>query len=128
VIGSHTPFWQEALMTPAQTQHLAVDLSPKAVFDDGDASGPRVSDDMTVEAALSLMAGARVDHLVLCDGDDESTGLITMARLAVLRDSPTYTDRIRLRDVVAGPFTSPGAGPGARGERGPTASDLTLAR
>jgi hypothetical protein len=63
---------------------------------------------MTVEVALSLMAGARVDHLVLCDGDDRSTGLITLARLAVLRDSPTYTDQIRLRDVLDGPFTSPG--------------------
>ncbi|MDX3382909.1 CBS domain-containing protein [Streptomyces niveiscabiei] len=64
------------------------------------SSGPRVCDDMTVEVALSLMAGARVDHLVLCDGDEQSTGLITRARLAVLRDSPAYTDRLRLRDVL----------------------------
>jgi hypothetical protein len=56
---------------------------------------------MTVEVALSLMAGARVDHLVLCDGDDQTTGLITLSGLAVLRDSPAYTDRIRLRDVLA---------------------------
>ncbi|MGW0812448.1 CBS domain-containing protein [Streptomyces viridiviolaceus] len=86
-------------MTPDQARHHAVDPSPESVVD-GDASGPRVCDDMTVEVALSLMAGARVDHLVLCDGDDQSTGLVTLARLAVLRDSPTYTDRIRLRDVL----------------------------
>ncbi|MEU9796823.1 CBS domain-containing protein [Streptomyces sparsogenes] len=73
---------------------------------------------MTVEVALSLMAGARVDHLVLCDGDDQSTGLITLARLAVLRDSPTYTDRIRLRDVLDGPFTPPGSWPDAVREHG----------
>ncbi|MFI6207407.1 CBS domain-containing protein [Streptomyces sp. NPDC051041] len=103
-------------MTPTRTQHHAVVPSPKAVVDDKDASGPRVRDDMTVEVALSLMAGARVDHLVLCDGDDQGTGLITLARLIVLRNSPAYTDRIRLRDVLAGPFTSPGARPGAVGE------------
>ncbi|WP_344328183.1 CBS domain-containing protein [Streptomyces macrosporus] len=79
------------------------------VDDDTDASGPRVCDDMTVEVALAVMAGARVDHLTLCDGDDQYTGLITRARLAVLRDSSTYTDRIRLREVLDGPSTSPGA-------------------
>jgi hypothetical protein len=57
---------------------------------------------MTVEVALSLMAGAQVDHLVLCDGDDQSTGLVTLARLSVLRDAPTYTDRVRLRDLPEG--------------------------
>ncbi|GAA2539505.1 MULTISPECIES: CBS domain-containing protein [Streptomyces] len=87
-------------MTPVQTQHHGVEPFPQAGADGRDASGPRVRDDMTVEVALSLMAGARVDHLVLCDGDDQSTGLITLARLAVLRDSPAYTDRIRLRDVL----------------------------
>ncbi|MET8642263.1 CBS domain-containing protein [Streptomyces sp. NPDC004074] len=101
-------------MTTAQPQHHQVaDRFPRAVVDERDASGPRVRDDMTVEVALSLMAGARVDHLVLCDGDDQSTGLITLARLAVLRDSPAYTDRIRLRDILGGPFTSPVARPGA---------------
>ncbi|MFM9444891.1 CBS domain-containing protein [Streptomyces acidiscabies] len=85
------------------------------------ASGPRVCDDMTVEVALSLMAGARVDHLVLCDGDEQSTGLITRARLAVLRDGPTYTDRLRLRDVLDGPS-------GALGDHGLTPGVLTLAR
>ncbi|MGI5368577.1 CBS domain-containing protein [Streptomyces sp. A244] len=74
-------------MTPVLTQHPAT------------AHAPHIRDDMTVEVALSLMAGARVDHLVLCDGDDQSTGVITLARLTVLRDAPTYTDRVRLRDV-----------------------------
>ncbi|MER7837448.1 CBS domain-containing protein [Streptomyces sp. NPDC096040] len=82
-------------MAPVQTRVV----DDRAAY----AAGPRVRDDMTVEVALSLMAGARVDHLVLCDGDDQRTGLITLARLALLRDSPTYTDRIRLRDVLAGP-------------------------
>ncbi|WP_394814244.1 CBS domain-containing protein [Streptomyces dubilierae] len=74
------------------------------MLDDGGPFGPRVRDDMTVEVALSLMAGARVDHLVLCDGDDQSTGLVTLARLAGVTGSPAYTDRIRLRDVIAGPL------------------------
>ncbi|MGY1579776.1 CBS domain-containing protein [Streptomyces sp. MN13] len=114
-------------MTTAKSQRQAADRSPEFVVDDGAASGPRVRDDMTVEVALSLMAGARVDHLVLCDGDDQSTGLITLARLAVLRDSPAYTDRIRLRDFLAGPFTSPGARPGAVGEHGRPLGVLDLA-
>jgi CBS domain-containing protein len=73
-------------MTPVLTQHPA-------------AYALHIRDDMTVEVALSLMAGARVDHLVLCDGDDQSTGVVTLARLTVLRDAPAYTDRVRLRDV-----------------------------
>ncbi|WP_437035881.1 CBS domain-containing protein [Streptomyces caelestis] len=105
-------------MTPVRTQHLGDDPSPEAVFGDGDASGPRVRDDMTVEVALSLMAGARVDHLVLCDEDDRDTGLVTLARLAVLRGSPAYTDRIRLRDVLDGPFTSSALRSGRTGTTG----------
>ncbi|MGC2999862.1 CBS domain-containing protein [Streptomyces sp. G35A] len=93
-------------MTPVRTQHPVVDPFPHVVADGRDGSGPRVRDDMTVEVALSLMAGARVDHLVLCDGDDQRTGLITLARLAVARDSPAYTDRTRLRDVLDGPVAS----------------------
>ncbi|GAA3124591.1 CBS domain-containing protein [Streptomyces rameus] len=115
-------------MTPVQTRHRAVHPSPEAVVHDSDASGPRVRDDMTVEVALSLMAGARVDHLVLCDGDDQGTGLITLARLTVLRDSPAYTDRVRLRDVLAGPFTPSGTRPGPTGERGRSPGVRTLAR
>lgn len=114
-------------MTRAQTKHDAVGPSPKALVDGRAASGPRVCDDMTVEVALSLMAGAGVDHLVLCDGDEQSTGLITLARLAVLRGGPTYTDRLRLRDVLDGPFTSSGALPGAVDEPGRTPGVLALA-
>ncbi|KPI26744.1 CBS domain-containing protein [Streptomyces sp. NPDC054950] len=65
-----------------------------------DDSGPRVRDDMTVEVALSVMAGAQVDRLILCDGDDQCTGSVTRAQLAVLRAGATYTDRLRLRDVL----------------------------
>ncbi|MFJ8081805.1 CBS domain-containing protein [Streptomyces sp. NPDC096205] len=67
-----------------------------------EGQGPRVGDDMTVEVALALMAGARVEYLTVCDEDDERTGLVTQGRLAVLRDSATYTDRMRLRDVLDG--------------------------
>ena len=63
-------------------------------------SGLRVPDDMTVEVALSVMAGAHVEHLLLCDKDDQFTSSITRAQLAVLRDSSAYTDRVRLRDVL----------------------------
>ncbi|ELS54023.1 CBS domain-containing protein [Streptomyces viridochromogenes] len=115
-------------MTKAQPQHQVADRSLKAVVDGRDTSGPRVCDDMTVEVALSLMAGARVDHLVLCDGDDQSTGLITLARLAVLRGNPTYTDRIRLRDILDAPFTASGARPDAVGEHGRPPGVLALAR
>ncbi|WP_367326189.1 hypothetical protein [Streptomyces sp. HUAS ZL42] len=55
---------------------------------------------MTVEVALSVMAGADVEHLLLCDGDDERIGSVTRAELVVHRDSPAYTDRVRLRDVL----------------------------
>ncbi|MFF1306705.1 CBS domain-containing protein [Streptomyces sp. NPDC058307] len=78
-------------MTPTQTPHVVLDRQ---------GPGPRVSDDMTVEVALSLMAGARVDHLVLCDGDEQRTGMVTLAGLAVLRDSAAYTDRLQLREVL----------------------------
>ncbi|MEU2915666.1 CBS domain-containing protein [Streptomyces massasporeus] len=77
-------------MTPALTQHHST------------THAPRIRDDMTVEVALSLMAGAQVDHLVLCDGDDQSTGLVTLARLTVQRNASTYTDRVRLRDLPEG--------------------------
>ncbi|MFS4092431.1 CBS domain-containing protein [Streptomyces sp. AF1A] len=68
-----------------------------------DAIELRVFDDMTVEVALSVMAGAGVDHLLLCDGDDERTGSVTRAELAVHRDSSAYTDHVRLRDVLGAP-------------------------
>jgi predicted transcriptional regulator len=66
-----------------------------------DAAGPQVRDDMTVELALSVMAGAGSGRLFLCDEDDQCTGLITRERLIAVRDSPAYTDQLRLRDVLA---------------------------
>lgn len=102
-------------MTPTQAQYRVSDPAPVTLVHDIEAHGPRVCDDMTVEVALAVMAGARVEYLTVCDGDDQRTGLITRARLAVLRDSSTYTDRIRLRDVLDGPLASPGARPGGVG-------------
>ncbi len=87
-------------MTPARTQYRMPDPAPVTMVEDAERHGPRVCDDMTVEVALAVMAGARVEYLTVCDGDDQSTGLITLLRLAVLRDSSAYTDRIRLRDVL----------------------------
>ncbi|MEU2712978.1 CBS domain-containing protein [Streptomyces sp. NPDC007205] len=94
------------------------DPAPATVVEDTDGQGPRVCDDMTVEVALAVMAGARVGYLTVCDGDDQSTGSITLVRLAVLRDSSTYTDRIRLRDVLDGSLPSPGARSGGVGGYG----------
>lgn len=87
-------------MTSAQSQQHRAHPDPMPLIGSMDASGPRVRDDMTIEVALSVMAGARVDRLLLCDADDQSTGLVTRAQLAALRDSSTYTDRVRLRDVL----------------------------
>ncbi|MEU0135157.1 hypothetical protein ABZ172_14200 [Streptomyces sp. NPDC006296] len=69
----------------------------------------QVSDDMTLEVALSVMAGARTGHLSVCDDDGLCTQLVTQARLAAVRDSPGYTDRLRLRDILgdSGPFAPP---------------------
>ncbi|MFF3609787.1 CBS domain-containing protein [Streptomyces sp. NPDC002463] len=64
-----------------------------------DTSGPQVCDDMTVEVALAVMAGARAGHLIVCDNDDQCTGLVTRALLTTVRDSPAYTDRLQLRDI-----------------------------
>ncbi|MEV6755304.1 CBS domain-containing protein [Streptomyces sp. NPDC051214] len=61
--------------------------------------GPQVRDDMTVELALSVMAGAGAGHLFLCDEDDQRTRLITRARLIEVREGPAYSDQVRLRDV-----------------------------
>ncbi|MFD5861016.1 hypothetical protein [Streptomyces chartreusis] len=87
-------------MTPVQTQRQQAVLSPVSAVHDMTADGPRVSDDMTVEVALSVMVSAGVEYLLLCDADDQCTGSITLAELAVHRGSSTYTDQIRLRDVL----------------------------
>ncbi|MEU2552777.1 CBS domain-containing protein [Streptomyces sp. NPDC013313] len=86
------------------------DPAPVTAVEDIECHGPRVCDDMTVEVALAVMAGARVEYLTVCDGDDESTGLVTRVGLAVVRDSSAYTDRIRLRDVRHGALPSPAGG------------------
>nr|WP_285557100.1 CBS domain-containing protein [Streptomyces hygroscopicus] len=96
-------------------QYGRPDPAPAVVADDLEGHGPRVCDDMTVEVALAVMAGARVDHLTVCDGDDQSTGSISLVRLTVLRETSTYTDRVRLRDVLTGSPPSPGTHAGGAG-------------
>ncbi|WP_374211926.1 CBS domain-containing protein [Streptomyces sp. C10-9-1] len=59
----------------------------------------QVGDHMTVEVALAVMAGARAGRLLVCDNDGLCTGLVTRAELSAVRDSPAYTDRLRLRDL-----------------------------
>jgi len=89
-------------LTPARTQYRMPHPAPAIMTATADfeGHGPRVDDDMTVEVALAVMASARVEYLTVCDGDDQSTALVTLVRLALLRDSSAYTDRIRLRDVL----------------------------
>lgn len=72
-----------------------------------DTAGPQVGDDMTVEVALAVMAGARTGHLLVCDNDDQRTGLVTRAQLTTVRDSAAYTDRLRLRDLPGDGGRSP---------------------
>ncbi|MEV7435229.1 hypothetical protein [Streptomyces griseoviridis] len=74
-----------------------------------DTGALRVWDDMTVEVALSVMAGARTGYLFICDDDGLCTRLVTHDQLTAVRDSPAYTDRVQLRDLLGGggPFTSP---------------------
>ncbi|MER7922985.1 CBS domain-containing protein [Streptomyces sp. NPDC096057] len=82
---------------------------PTTVTDVIDVDGPQVWDDMSVEVALSVMAAARTDRLVVCDQDGQCTGLVTRTELAAVRDSSAYTDRVRLRDILGDcrSFTSP---------------------
>ncbi|MFI7320280.1 hypothetical protein [Streptomyces venezuelae] len=98
-------------MTLVQTQLHPVnaDTTRTAVVDAAEEARPRVWGDMTVEVALSVMAGAQVGRLLLCDEDGRRIGLITLARLTAIRDSSGYTDRIRLRDIGggSGPIPSP---------------------
>jgi hypothetical protein len=105
-------------LTPAQTQYGKSHLTPVTAVEDIEGHGPRVCDDMTIEVALAVMASARVEYLTVCDGDDQSTALITLVRLALLRDSSTYTDRIRLRDVLDGSLPLPGGRSGGVGKHG----------
>ncbi|MEU3049329.1 CBS domain-containing protein [Streptomyces sp. NPDC006984] len=88
-------------MTPAQTQHRSAPAIPaaRAVTDTMDRAVLQVGDHMTVEVALAVMAGARAGRLLVCDNDGLCTGLVTRAQLSAVRDSPAYTDRLRLRDL-----------------------------
>ncbi|MFD9246013.1 CBS domain-containing protein [Streptomyces sp. NPDC059556] len=83
----------------------------RTVDDAMEADGPQVGDDMTVEVALAVMAGARAGHLLVCDEDGLCTEVVTQAQLTAIRDSTAYTDRVRLRDLL--------------GDRGPVASPVT---
>ncbi|WP_405451739.1 CBS domain-containing protein [Streptomyces erythrochromogenes] len=102
-------------MTLVQMQHrpahadARADLVHRTVDDAMEAAGPQVCDDMTVEVALAVMAGARADRLLVCDEDGLCTGMVTRAQLTTVRDTAAYTDRTRLRDVLGdrGPFASP---------------------
>ncbi|GGU69535.1 CBS domain-containing protein [Streptomyces daghestanicus] len=98
-------------MTLGQLQVRSVSARPwhGTVVNIMDAAGPQVWYGMTVEVALSVMAAARVEHLVVCDEDARCVGLVTQARLTAARDSSGYTDRLRLGDITDGSelFVSP---------------------
>ncbi|MEV4230702.1 hypothetical protein AB0J81_27150 [Streptomyces bobili] len=132
-------------MTLVQTQPrpTSTGLPHGTVLDVLDTAEPQVCDDMSVEVALAVMTAARTSRLVVCDQDSQSTGLVTHAELTAVRDSSTYTDRVRLRDILGdhGVLTSaastaalhatraprPGALPVAYGQGGAPA-DLALSR
>ncbi|MFF9849417.1 CBS domain-containing protein [Streptomyces litmocidini] len=88
-------------MTPVQTQPRSTPAVPPPRTATGtmDGEGLQVGDDMTVEVALAVMAGARAGRLLVCDDDGLYAGLVTPAQLTAVRDSPAYTDRLRLRDL-----------------------------
>ncbi|WP_409240344.1 CBS domain-containing protein [Streptomyces sp. PA5.6] len=90
-----------------QPHPMNADTTRMAVADAAEEARPRVWGDMTVEVALSVMAGARVGRLLLCDEDGKRIGLITLARLTAIRDSSGYTNRIRLRDIGGGSGPTP---------------------
>ncbi|MFF4578105.1 CBS domain-containing protein [Streptomyces sp. NPDC001389] len=100
-------------MTLVRMQPRACDDGPspshRTVDQAMEATGPQVCDDMTVEVALAVMAGAGTDRLLVSDEHGLCTGLVGRARLAAVRDSPAWTDGARLRDVLGdpGPFPSP---------------------
>ncbi|MGW5868188.1 CBS domain-containing protein [Streptomyces sp. NPDC055239] len=98
-------------MTLVQMQPRPASATPvlRTVADTMDTGGPQVCDDMTIEVALSVMASAHTEHLLVCDNDGLCTGLVTQAQLIALRDDSAYTDRVQLRDMLdnRGPFTSP---------------------
>ncbi|MET9887477.1 CBS domain-containing protein [Streptomyces sp. NPDC006430] len=86
-------------MTLIETHPYEAGCAP-TVGDVMQPCGPQVCEDMSVEVALSVMAGALVGHLVLCDEDGRCTGLVTQTQLVAFRTSAAYTDRVRLGAVV----------------------------
>ncbi|MFD7296899.1 CBS domain-containing protein [Streptomyces sp. NPDC059897] len=89
-------------MTLVQTQSRPATAGSvhRQVTESVDRAGPRVRVDMSVEVALSVMAAARTDRLVVCDQDDQGIGLVTRAGLTAARDGSAYTDRVCLRDLL----------------------------
>lgn len=85
------------------------DPAHPTVAETTDAAPLQVCDDMTVELALYVMASARVRHLLVHDEDGRRTGIVTRTGLTAFRDSPYYTDVVRLRDLPdgGGPLMSP---------------------
>ena len=92
-----------------QTRSVSAHSVHGTVVDVMDAAGPQVWYDMPVEVALSVMAAAHAEYLVVCDEDARCVGLVTHVQLAAVRDSCGYTDRVRLSDITdgSGPFVSP---------------------
>ena len=90
-------------MTLVQTQPRPADTDPahRTAVEVMDTAGPQVCDDMSVEVALAVMVAARTGRLVVCDQDEQRTGVVTQTDLVAVRDSSAYTDRIRLRDILA---------------------------
>ncbi|MCY0922923.1 MULTISPECIES: CBS domain-containing protein [unclassified Streptomyces] len=97
-------------MTLVQMQPHLPKTTPAhpTVAETTDAAALQVGDDMTVEVALYVMASARASHLLVHDEDGHRTGMVTRTRLTAFRDSPAYTDLVRLRDIPGdrGPLTS----------------------
>lgn len=89
-------------MTLVQTQPRPARIAPtdRTVAGAVDEAEPQVWDDMTAEVALSVMASARAERLIVRDGDGRRTGLVTRAQLTAFRATSAYTDRVRLRDLL----------------------------
>ncbi|QNE74814.1 hypothetical protein F0344_09495 [Streptomyces finlayi] len=83
-----------------QSRSASATLGHTAAAKAKGTGGPQVCDDMTVEVALSVMVSARTGHLLVCDPYGPCTQLVTWAQLAAVRDSPDYTDRVQLRDIL----------------------------
>ncbi|MER7985259.1 CBS domain-containing protein [Streptomyces noursei] len=83
--------------------------SGKVAGDVMSSPGPQVGDDMFVDVALSLLIGARTDHLLVRDEDGRCTGLITRSQMTAHGQGSWYTEETQLRDLCydRGPFTSP---------------------